>query len=195
MFAKRSLHFLMLLVIMLSLPASNIFAEDSGKGYEFGFSAGVWLSGGDVSVDSDPYYNNFQKDNSFLMKGYIDSIITPKFCIGLYMQYAPSVTYQNTYIEQSMVEFGFAFKPRFVINENIAIKPGLGIGYRKYYSDSKSADNMQALGTNLSCEIQFTSKKFMPYVEFGFLAQPVGGNSDWSMSFPPIWYLMGGIAF
>jgi hypothetical protein len=195
MFVKSSLRLLFLLTILLSLPAVNAFADDSNKGYEFGVSAGVWFAGGDVSVDSDPYYNDFQKDNSFLMKGYLDSIITPKFCIGMYMHYAPSVTYENTYIEQSMIEFGFAIKPRFVLNDTVVLKPGLGIGYRKYYSDSKTADNMQALGTNFSCEIQFVSKKFTPYVEVGFLAQPVGGNSDWSMDFPPIWYLMGGIAF
>jgi hypothetical protein len=195
MFIQKSLRIFLLLAILLSLPAANVFADDPVKTYEFGFSAGLWLSGGDVSVDSDPVYVDLQKESSFMLKGYLDSIITPRFCIGLFGHYVPSITYENSTVEQSMFEIGFAIKPRFTLSDTVILKPGLGIGYRKYSSDEKTADNMQALGTNFSCELQFVSKSFTPYIEVGFLAQPVGGNSDWSMDFPPIWYVMGGVAF
>jgi hypothetical protein len=182
---------------ILKAEPQNQSSKPVDKSYEFGISAGIWFAGGDVSFDNDPYFIDAQKTNSFLMKAFLDAYAGPHVAIGIYGHFAPTVGYDETSSTQRMLEFGFAVKPRFVINNTIALKPGLGIGYRRYSSSEKTADSIQAMGANFMMEVQFLtiSPVFTPYFEFGFLAQPVGGNSDWSMTFPPIWYAMVGVAF
>jgi hypothetical protein len=97
----------------------------------------------------------------------------------------------------TMFEVGCALKPRFPIADGAAaIKPGLNIGYRAFSSKSVQSDKVNALAINMSIEIQFQTKStVVPFFEFGFLAEPVGGNDLTKITFPPIIYFGGGVAF
>lgn len=182
--------------MVIFISGSAFAAPDNG--FQVGLELGMWLSGGDVSVDDDGsnVYIDLQKESNFMFRGFLDLYATKYFQPGIFLNYAPSVTYEDTTIEQSMIEYGFSFKFKIPVNETACVRPGLGIGSRSFSSDTSSADGMKGLGINFSCEVQFEVSKSAAFIlETGFLSQPVGGNSDYTMQFPPIWYLSAGMAF
>jgi hypothetical protein len=186
--------FISAIALFFSVPA---FSAPS-NGFQVGLELGSWMSGGDVSVDDDgsKTYIDLQKESNFMFRGYLDAYVTPIFQPGIFFNYVPSVTYENATVEQRMFEFGFAFKFKIAFNDQACLRPGFGIGSRTFSSDTKSADGMKGLGLDLSIEFQYEFSKSAAFlIETGFLSQPVGGNSDYTMQFPPIWYLTAGIAF
>lgn len=190
-------------VALVSLALFIMFMECSvfsmsfeGKKYDVGVSLGPWFSGGDVNIDNDPVNYDLTKKTCFLIKGYADAYAVPAFALGIYAHFAPSVTYEESDSKQSMYEFGFSIKVRYILNDKLAFKPGLGIGYRRFSSNDDLADKYKALGINLSFELQYAvSDSMMIYIEPGFLGQPKGDNGTYTMDFAPIWYLMAGVAF
>jgi hypothetical protein len=160
---------------------------------DFGVTAGVWLAG-DFSLED--FGVKRQKNAGFLLRTFYDAYVAEKIAVGAYFNFSPTSSPASSH-GATMIEFGGSIKPRFPLGDGSAvIKPGLNIGYRMYSSDSGTMDKVNALGLNASVEIQFDVKNiFVPYVEIGFLAQPVGGNDITGISFPPIIYIAGGIAF
>jgi hypothetical protein len=159
---------------------------------ECGVTAGLWLSG-DISLSE---YADFSKKTGFLLRVFYDAYVAEKFAVGAYVNFSPmSSDYSN--IGATLFEIGFALKPRFPIADGAAtIKPGLNIGYRLISSDIPASDEVNAMAINVSCEVQFDAKQgFVPYFEIGFLAQPVGGNDLTDVTFAPIIYFGGGVAF
>lgn len=181
-----------LIASSLILFSSTAFAKTESN-VHFGATIGQWLSGGDVSVDNDPYFYDLEKESCLLLRGFLDYNVAPTFQCGLFLNAAPTITYEDSDVEQSMFEFGFAFKFVLPLSEKVAIRPGFEIGRRMYSSDDDIADDIQALGLNMSFDLLYeVSDSFMIIGEFGFLSQPLGGNDDWSMAFPPIWYVSVG---
>lgn len=186
--------------MILGLAVENTAAESAksfeSKKYDVGFSVGRWMTG-DVSIERTGYYSyDASKDNSTLIRGFADMYAAPSFAVGIYMNYSPSVEYTDVSVSQKMLEFGMSLKPRLILNQSIALKPGLNIGYRKYSSSDEVGDGVDAMGLNLSIELQIMLANGMIFsIEPGFLAQPVGGNDIISMSFAPIWYVAVGVTF
>lgn len=175
------------------------FEKFKSKKYDIGFSAGFWLPGTidieDVSVD---------KDIGPLIRIFADSYINPKFAVGGYFSYSTAViSYESVEADADFLELGISFKPRFFIEPDIAVKPGLNIGYRIAqrelligYESSDTDTSSQGLGVNLSVELQFMQPgDYIFFVEGGFITQPSGGNSDADVTWGPILYLTCGIAF
>jgi hypothetical protein len=195
---KRKSIIITMMFLSFVLIGSPLFSASlSEKRFDLGISLGPWFNG-DVTYDNDdPGEIKAAKKTSFLMKAYADAYLAPAFSIGVYGHFVPTVSYKDSDAKQQMSEFGFSLKPRFIVNDTFAIKPGLGIGVRKYSSDNKGADGVTALGVNVSVEFQFLiNNSTMFYIEPGFLGQPKGSNDIYdSITFPPMVYLMFGIAF
>ena len=157
-----------------------------GKTLDVGVTAGYWFSGNVViqGVDID-------KDGAFLLRLFADSYLVPKVGFGGYFNFSP---YSQGGISITMFEFGASIKPKFFLAPDLAIKPGLNLGYRFTTSDYDVAE-ISAFGINLSVEIQKSLSSVIVFGEFGFLAQPSGGNSTVEVTFAPIFYVAGGIAF
>ncbi|MBN2041057.1 MAG: hypothetical protein JW864_13525 [Spirochaetes bacterium] len=154
---------------------------------DIGVSGNLWLSG---TIDVEGY--DLDKDAGFLFKGYIDTIIVDKICIGGFLHFAPSVEIEDD--SGKMYELGGAFKYRAMLGK-MPLKIGIGVGYRKLTTDDLD-DDIEGLGINASAELQFDiNQKFKPFVELGFLSQPAGGNDDVDVTWSPIFYLGGGVAF
>jgi len=200
---------LLLIVFLIFLIFTNIKADEpnsilQNKTYEYGISAG-YLFGGDINISDAP--NNFQTTGAFMIKGFIDSYLSPKLSAGLYLQYSYSGIEEKKHNDEiathnvSIIEIGGSFKPRFILNPRWAIKPGLNISYRKFFFDFTAdcglkLDNAQGMGLNASIEIQYLySSSYILFSEIGFATQPYGGKEGITyLDFGPIFYISAGIA-
>mgnify|MGYP006298906359 CR=1 FL=1 len=184
-----------LLLVGVGLPfslsaQSQSFSEPT---FDLGASAGLW-AGGDVYLGwPDDHY---EKDGSFLFRAFIDGYVVPTFAAGAYVNIS-SVNIGYFDIDATMFEFGGAFKPRFMLSPEAAIKPGLNIGYRSVSSDTETAEH-EGLGVNLSVELQYQPESLKEqglylFLDTGFLSQPAGGNDDQDITFAPIFYIAAGV--
>ncbi|MBN1397282.1 MAG: hypothetical protein JXA06_04540 [Bacteroidetes bacterium] len=158
---------------------------------DIGITAAYWLAG-EVTVGG----SYADKEGGLLLRAFYDEYIMPKLGVGFFVNFSP-VTYEGSGVDITMIEFGGAIKPRFPLADGKAVlKIGLNIGYRMESSDFERLDKVDALGINLSVEVQFkTESSIAPFAEIGFLSQPVGGNEYYDIQSPPIIYLGGGVAF
>ena len=182
---RKSVILMLLLVLEIG---SILFSQVDlkSKEYDLGFMGGLWLSG-DVTAGG----GTGEKESSFLLRGFVDAYMIPKFALGAYMNFSP--INEDGY-DITMFEFGVSIKPRFFINEDLAIKPGLNIGYRSLSGEEEDAE-ADGLGVNLSVEVQKSLETMILSFEGGFLSQPVGGNEWISISWAPIMYLGAGLTF
>jgi hypothetical protein len=158
--------------------------------HDIGFSAALWL-GGEMSIGS----RSPDKDAGFLVRAFYDEYLMEKLGVGAYINFSPvSLALANN--SETMFEIGVSIKPRFPLGTGSSVlKIGLNIGYRMITMPSPSK-GVDAMGLNFDAEVQFDTKSnFVPYIEIGFLAQPVGGTGAIDVSFAPIIYFGGGVAF
>lgn len=166
------------------------------RNFEVGITTAIWFSG---TVDYKNVYSAYdpEKATGFLLRVFLDGYVVDKLAVGAYLNFSP-VSWNNYTSTSTMLEEGVSLKARFPISDGVAaVKPGISIGHRGFSSDNPSADKIDALGVNLSCEVQFYIHSIcVPYVEISFLAQPSGSNDyDPAITFPPIFYVGGGISF
>ena len=208
MTASRRARLLTLAVVMLVfvfsyVPGALNAAETSfeQKEYDIGAAAGIWFPGTITIEDVD-----VDKTAGLLVRVFGDAYLMPKFAVGAYFNYSPAQLEKSGYnidVDATFWELGIALKPRFVLSPTIALKPGLNIGYRNSTRDkiagfdSPDTDvSADGLGLNLSVELQILlNGGYIFFVEGGFLSQPAGGTDDADVTWAPIMYLAGGIAF
>jgi len=123
----------------------------------------------------------FKAEADYYLEGFNN-----KFGVGIYASIG--APWYDGFEETSMTEFGPTLKWKFDINE-FKIIPSLYIGYRSY--EGEAGDG---LGLNLSLKAQYPQEGFIPFVDFGFLSQPAGGNDATDITFAPVFIIGGGIS-
>lgn len=204
--SSRSNLMVFLTVFMLSLslnPAVSTELEE--KSYEMGIAAGVLLPG-DVYVSL--HGGNVDRNANMMIRGFIDSYVVPKLALGAYVNFGTlnlkedidigfwgqDEEYRIEKTGVTILELGGAIKHRFILSPNIAIKPALNIGYRRFFGETDFS-TWNALGINGNCEFQYRiGSNLLAYFETGFLSQPSGGNVDTDITFDPTFYLLFGVA-
>jgi hypothetical protein len=161
--------------------------------HDFGITGGLWL-GGEISLGD--LGARPEKKAGLILRVFYDEYVIEKLAVGAYANFSP-ITSEASTTGATMIEFGGSIKPRFPLGDGGAVlKIGLNIGYRMYSSDIPEMDKIDAMGLNLTIEVQFkTASKIAPFIEAGFLSQPVGGNKISDVTFAPIIYFGGGVAF
>ena len=183
---KFKVFSIVICIFAIIFTVSVLPASSETDTLDLGFSGNFWLSG---TINVEGY--DADKDAGLLFRGFVDSIVVDKICVGGFLNIAPSVTVEGE--SGRMYEIGGAFKYRTMIKD-MPFKIGIGLGYRKMESDL--TDDIDGLGVNASAELQFNiNKNFKPFAELGFLSQPSGGNSDYEVTWAPIIYLGGGLVF
>jgi len=167
------------------------------RGYDLGLVLGFWMPG---TISADDYVSgdgvDLDKSAGPLFRAFADAYVVPKFAVGCFFNYSSmTLSYGSIEADASFYEFGIAMKPRFVVSPVVAIKPGLNIGYRSGTIEGYSGDS-DGLALNLSLEVQYLiDGDYILFFEGGFLTQPVGGTTDYEVTWAPIIYLAGGICF
>ena len=194
---KFTMLFLSLIIVCFGIFNAEAAekADLQAKEYDYGSAAGIWL-GGTVDVEDA----ELDKDPGPLFKVFADMYVAPKFAVGAYGSYSTTTLSYGPYeADATMWELGTALKAKIMASPDMAIKPGLAIGYRssdrdKLYPGEKTSSDGLAL--NMSLEFQFPiDGGYILFAETGFLSQPAGGNSDADVTWAPIFYLCAGIAF
>ncbi|MBN1498828.1 MAG: hypothetical protein JW982_01615 [Spirochaetes bacterium] len=172
--------------------------DTSGKTeFDIALTVGAWLPG---TIDIEGY--EVDKDMGFLGRGFVDAYLMPNFAAGAYINYfSGSLSDDGNSLDVWFYEFGIALKPKFIMNEKMAFKPGLNIGYRLNDRESMTTSpdeitESDGLGLNLSAEVIYSiNDSYSLLVDFGFLSQPAGGNEDANVTWAPIFYLNVGVLF
>jgi hypothetical protein len=180
-------QFISVLFLAFLFSSFSIYGQSlQNRERDIGITAAYWLEG-DVTVEGF----DATKDAAFLLRTFADFYLMPKLAMGLFFNFSP-YTIGND--DVTIYEFGGSIKPRFMLDKDLALKPGLNIGYR-FTSADYAIYEIDALGLNLSIELQKQLKNMILHGEFGFLSQPAGGNSDVEVVFAPIIYFGAGITF
>ena len=186
----------LLLFIFVAAKAADAFEKTK---FEFGLAPGLLFSG-DVYISL--LGGNVTQKSNFLLRSYIDAYVIPQIAFGIYANYS-NLNLENDLeifgqeIKKSgtsIIGVGASIKPKFIISQKVAIKPGFSVGHRQFFGDNDFS-KWKGLGLNGSCEIQYLlSDQLILFGETGFLYQPYGGNEDTDVTFDPIFYLVFGIA-
>ena len=189
----RSLIRTVVVFSVLLLIASPAHAQLSARSMDVGIGAGYNFPG---TINVSGF--DVDKEGNFLLHIFADFYLVEKFSWGVYGNFGPGVKFEISDETATMYEFGMALKPRFILSDGaIALRPGLEVGYRIIDVDSDvEGIDVDGLALNGSVELQFrTSGHFVPFVQLGFITHPVGGNDFDDVSWGPIFYVMGGVAF
>jgi len=183
-------------LLFLNIVYAGSFEE---KKYEAGIAAGLLMPG---EVYISLHGDNVKQKSNFLLKGFADAYIIPQLAFGIYFNYS-SLNLKNDIevfgktIKKSgtpIWEIGASIKPRFILLEKFAVKPGFLIGHRQFAGEN-SFSKWKGLALNGSCEFQYRlSDEITIYQETGFVYQPYGGNVDTDVTFDPILFFLLGIA-
>lgn len=174
-----------------SSSKSSSISSQGRESYSITIEAGLLLTGpGKINVgryEMDP-------EISPLVKMDVDGMLVPKLSMGVSTIFG--LLNVDGYDESSTyMSIGGTIKPIFNAGSEMQIKPGLFVGYN-YISNDNMNDNSN--GLNIGFMLQFvkklsSGKGFIG--EFGFISQPVGGDGNVEISFPPIFNVMIGFEF
>lgn len=145
-----------------------------------------YLTEGELYASPPDVYGSFGE--SVLLKTDYTGYFSDYFGVGGYVSYASP--YYWAYGEVSMFELGLVLKGRFQAGEKMLIKVPAYIGFRAYGGDAG-----QALAINLSGVLEYQGEKVKPYLDFGILGQPTGGNEATTISFSPTFQISAGVTF
>ena len=164
-----------------------LFSVSSAKGYNEQSSLSVsYLTAGEAYIEG--YYGGgyVDTDPGFIFKYMKDTRSDSDVILGYYASYT-SIGSDN------FIEGGFSLKKAFKGFSNNDARAGLSIGYRSLNIESENGDG---LAINFSCELDLEKADNMdPFVEFGFITQPAGGNADVDLTWAPIVYIGIGAHF
>ncbi len=192
---KFSGYLFVFILCFSSTANSGTFGE---KKFEFGIAPGV-LFPGDIYISL--YGESVKQNSNFLIRTYADAYVIPQISFGVYFNYTTlnlekDIEVFGEKIERTgtpIWEIGGAIKPRFILSEKFALKPGFNIGHRQFAGENDFT-TWKGLALNASCELQYyLSEQVNIFAETGFLYQPYGGNEDTDITFDPIFYLVFGI--
>ena len=145
-----------------------------------------YLTAGEAYIEGYNFSGYVDTDPGFIFKYMKDTKSDSDVILGYYASYT-SIGSDN------FIEGGFSLKKAFLGFNNKDARAGVSIGYRSLNIGDQSGDG---LAINFSCEIDLEKTDDMdPFVEFGFIAQPAGGNADVDLTWAPIVYVGIGTHF
>ncbi|HUS64776.1 MAG TPA: hypothetical protein VMZ28_09555 [Kofleriaceae bacterium] len=155
--------------------------------------AGFLMSGSGTS-ESDFGDLDFDTESGLFVMGGVDAAMGPRLSIGGFLFYA------STGIEDGpdahITTVGGTIKGRFTAGK-AEIRPGAAVGYQMMGGEAfDGTDDSKGLGIGGLVEVAFPMTTQADFLgELGFISQPTGGNDDVDLTFGPIFYIVGGVAF
>jgi hypothetical protein len=208
---------LLSIVLSLSLVSVVCFGQTQSqdpnfKRFEYGLSGGILLP---ATISMDMLDDNVVTSISPMFRLYADVNIIEFFSLGCYVNLAPAsidkleshpATIPSDYKSAFAYEFGGSFKVPIRLTPTFRMTPAFSVGYRRIHS--KFASEVQwsyngpvektgdVNGLALNGQVQFTlltGGLVSPFLEVGFLTQPVGGNKFTTMTWAPVFFFVAGV--
>lgn len=179
------------LAIIICMYATPLFAYDiENKQFDLAITTGILSSG---TIDAS-WYSDFRPDSSIsfsnnpslMTRLMADYYLTPYVAIGGALNYGAiipqaDIVYQDNGLHSiskndiDLLGYCLAIKGRVLLNETMALKPGLYLGGWSSFSSSPEARE-NGVAVNGSLELQsFFYENYYFLVDMGFFAQPYGG--------------------
>lgn len=183
-------------LIGVSQGVSSQLPSQELKGNEFSVSVGYMFEGEGYATYFDQY---FSVGETVLIRSEFDhyfSSMGSRFGLGAY--YTLGFPYYSyVYEEVTMHEFGLVLKARFNAGKKLLIKPGIYTGYRAYSGGEYTVVGPgTGFGLNASLAFQFqTNGNINPFIDFGIMTQPAGGNDETDITYSPTFQVNFGITF
>lgn len=159
-------------------------SSEGYSNYDGGGLLIIWF-GSEIWVEGE----KLDKQTNLFLHLYLDYYMMEKFAFGVYINKSLNSAFEDaTGVKDNMFEIGIALKPRLKVNEKFFLKPGLDLGYRIHNSPDLPDDNkIKGFGINIRLEGQYVINENSKFsTEFGFLAQPAGGNDLFDFQYAPI---------
>ena len=203
----KKTHFIISKLILFILIPFSIFSQNlKDKKFEFSVTGGTLLPGkvqGSYESDYNPDSTvTITNKVSPLVKFVTDYNITSRLSVGINLNYAKfninDILYKGESMKTGnevnlgywddrehiiplddikMLETNVSVKGRFILTNNMVIKPCLYLGYRKTFSSSPDArEKGMVLNYNVEYQYYFKARHFIS-ADFGIFSQPYGGIS------------------
>jgi hypothetical protein len=180
-----------ILILVIAFFYANSIAQKAPESYTFGIKGGLSL-GAPGKINYGGY--EFKPKTSPLLKAELDGILVEKLSMGVFAMYN-SFSVENFKNTANYWIIGGTIKPRFTLDNGSQIRPAMVIGYN-YIKNEDMTENSDGLNVGFQIELTFPLQDSRWIVtEFGFFSQPVGGDPDYKLTFPPIFYIAAGIEF
>lgn len=178
-------------VIVFLAMAVSVFSQSAPTSFAVNVKGGLFLTGpGKPDVGG----TELKLKVSPLLKADLDGILVPKLSMGLFFLYTP-MKVENYDNSNNFFSVGMTIKPRFTVTEGLQVRPGLAVGYN-HIKNKDMKDPSNGLNIGFQIEISKTIQENIGIVgEFGFASQPVGGDGNVDITFPPIFYICLGVEF
>lgn len=179
------------------LAAAPRLAEAQAMGDIEGGVSGGMLFGGSVWVEGID--DNIDIEMGPMIRASFD-ISQGNAAFGAYVTMVfTDASYYSYSGDANMFEFGVSIAQRIETASGVIVKPGIEVGFRSTtlsaYGETMDSTGL-AVNLNVEFRVPIQGGKNFGLVEFGFIAQPTGTDEDgWEVSFAPMFYLTGGIAF
>jgi hypothetical protein len=180
-----------LLFISFFVLAFSVFAQDVPSSFTANIKGGLFMTG-----PGKPNVGGTELDLkvSPALKLDLDGILVPKLSMGLFFLYTP-MKLKDSDENNNFMSVGMTIKPRFTVATGLQIRPGVAIGYN-HIKNKDMEDPSNGLNIGFQIEVSKTIQENLGIVgEFGFASQPVGGDGNVDITFPPIFYLCLGLEF
>ena len=180
-----------ILFCLIMVPGASHAYEWDKQQYELGVKIGTIFAG---EVWIDPPDRSFDTDSGTMFALRADSVVTPKMSMGMFIHQITNSTGGGDDITTTGI--GATLKLRLTASPDLQIRPGVLFGYN--FSIGSEAFKEDATGMEVGAFVEAAyhlQDGHMLTGELGFVAQPVGGNSDIDMTYGPTVYFLIGYAF
>lgn len=178
----------LLVVMIMSITGVALGQDLREKNTVIGVKGGL-ISSGTVFVEDF----EFDTDMSYSLGGFLDYRLAPKLLGGVAVDVHNISAFDES---ETLFNVGLALKA-IIAGEtsNLMFRPGLVIGYGSLGSTAETESSQYfTIGGNAEL-IFMTQGSFSWLGEVGIYAGPSGGNSEFDITFGPMFIIRGGIVF
>ncbi len=184
----------------LALILALIFVAGtaSGKGFRdkstvFGLKAG-FITSGTVYVGNGVDFD-FETDGSYSLGGFLDYKLGPKFLGGLTVDIHNISAFDES---ETLLNLGVT-RTALIYSETskLTFRPGISLGYGSVGGiEGAGVESSQYFTVGGLVEVVYSMPGGLSWLgEVAIYAGPSGGNSDFSITYGPLFLIRGGIAF
>lgn len=169
-----------------------------GKGFKnkttvFGLKGGL-ITSGTVYVGNGVDFD-FETDGSYSFGGFLDYKLAPKFLGGLTVDIHNISAFDES---KTMLNLGATLKAMiYSETSNVMFRPGISLGYGSLGAiEAVGVESSQYFNVGGFVEVVYSMPGGLSWLgEAAIYAGPSGGNSDYTITFGPMFLIRGGVAF
>jgi hypothetical protein len=183
---------------MLVLVATSSTALGDDAAVPHAPPARTWSGGlkvgymfeGDAYLDNAFFEGDIEIGGGLVAVGSVDAVMAPRFSAGAFALLA--------FVEGTTIAtVGATLKGRFRVSPAIEVRPGLALGYQSIVDDNNSFSTTKGFDIGAFLEVAFPrgNGRSEWLLEAGFITQPIGGSSEDTVTFGPIFYVGVGLGW